>query len=254
MLDMRRNHQINGPEPYHGSSGEAINHRDQHSDRVQTDDVERLRYGMVVAADRVPDRDGIRHAETVSLGPPPTDVSGQGKQIVAIGDYDVEEQYTDDEGYRTDDTPENQGSFDGGTPNVWSAPATSASTISSSSLASFSSPESVTEVATNIQQPVAFVTSTITTLPRELEQAHSGQTPPPLEQNNTSTVKSGNSNGDPGEELGEAGNQEGLEEEEEDYENSEELFFWRPEGRRNERDTAYSYYSDDGDATKEYAL
>lgn len=102
VLDMRRNHQNNGPDPYQIATDQSADIENDGRDRVQTD-AERLRYGMVVTADRVPERDGIRHAERISTGPPPADTFEHGKQIVAIGDYEEDEHYIDDDGYRTDD-------------------------------------------------------------------------------------------------------------------------------------------------------
>ncbi|VDO25577.1 unnamed protein product [Onchocerca flexuosa] len=65
------------------------------SSQVQPD-AEHFPFGMVIAADRLPDRQDVRVAETISARPLPTEDLSQERQTVAIEDYE-DENYTYDQ-------------------------------------------------------------------------------------------------------------------------------------------------------------
>lgn len=110
-----------------------------------------------------------------------------------------------------------------------------------------------------MQQPETDISTITPTQTPEIEQAEPERTPPvsepqqpPVTHVTTPVRTHSEEDEDRGGEEDAEVVEDGGEEEEVEYEDSEELFFWRPQGRRNGRDTEYSYYADVDTSTKTF--
>ncbi|MCP9262646.1 Tissue factor pathway inhibitor [Dirofilaria immitis] len=73
-----------------------------HNNQVQPD-TEHFPFGMIIAADRLPDDQDVRVAETISASPLPSKNFAQEKQTIAIEDYNDDENYAYDQQTEDDD-------------------------------------------------------------------------------------------------------------------------------------------------------